>query len=59
VAVAFIGAMFDVIWVPIGAILTFLCLAGWHWPREHERRPPWKQDRDPDEPGESHGERAA
>jgi cytochrome c oxidase subunit I+III len=42
VAVAFIGLIFDPIWVPIGAMLAFFVLVSWHWPRREERTPPWK-----------------
>jgi cytochrome c oxidase subunit I+III len=48
VAVAFVGVIFNVIWAPIGAFLVFLSLAGWHWPREHERTPPWKERENPE-----------
>ena len=42
VAMIFIGLIWSTIWVPIGALLTFLVLAYWHWPRDEERTPPWK-----------------
>jgi cytochrome c oxidase subunit I+III len=47
VAVAFVGFLFSVVWLAVGFLLCFIVLAYWHWPREAERRPPWK-----DEPAE-------
>ena len=44
VSVAFIGLIFDPIWVPIGAALAFIVLVVWHWPRREERTPPWRGD---------------
>jgi len=40
--VAFLGVVYDVRLVPVGGLLSFAALAWWHWPREHERTPPWK-----------------
>ena len=48
VAVAFIGLLFSVIWVPVGFFLAFLAMVGWHWPREHVRRPPWSEKERPE-----------
>ena len=42
-AVAFLGVLFSPWWVIVGAILSFAALAGWHWPRDEERTPPWKE----------------
>jgi cytochrome c oxidase subunit I+III len=42
---AFVGLMFTPWAVPIGAALAFAVIAAWMWPREHERTPPWKEDR--------------
>src|SRR5690606_16363251 len=36
VGIAFIGALFDLIFVPIGALLAFLSIVGWHWPFDKE-----------------------
>jgi cytochrome c oxidase subunit 1 len=44
VSVAFIGVMFDTIWVPIGGLLTFLAFVGWHWPRAESHRPAGSED---------------
>jgi hypothetical protein len=41
-AVAFVGAIWSLIWVPIGAVLAFLVMAAWHWPAHDERTPPWR-----------------
>jgi cytochrome c oxidase subunit I+III len=38
VAFTFIGFIFDVIYVPIGAFLIFLAIVAWHWPSAEERR---------------------
>jgi cytochrome c oxidase subunit I+III len=35
--VAFLGAVWTTWLVPVGLVLTFLALVGWHWPREEER----------------------
>ena len=40
--VAFLGVVWSLWWVPVGAALSFVALAGWHWPRTAERTPPWK-----------------
>jgi cytochrome c oxidase subunit I+III len=45
VSVAFIGFIFSPWFVPIGFVLTFIGIVGWHWPREQERRPPWKKEK--------------
>lgn len=37
VAFTFIGFIFDVIFVPIGALLFFAVAVAWHWPRPHQR----------------------
>jgi cytochrome c oxidase subunit I+III len=37
VSVAFIGVIFDVIWVPIGAALSLGAFIGWHWPVSREQ----------------------
>jgi cytochrome c oxidase subunit 1 len=49
VAVAFIGMLFSLIWVPIGFALTFISMIGWHWPRHHIRRPPWEEKERPED----------
>ena len=41
-SVAFIGAIWDLRWVLVGAGLAFVVMAYWHWPRHDERTPPWK-----------------
>ncbi len=41
-SVAFIGAIWSLMWVPVGLVLSFLVMAWWHWPRHDERTPPWK-----------------
>jgi cytochrome c oxidase subunit I+III len=40
VAVIFIGVMFDVIFVPIGALLVFITIFGWTYPRKQD----WERD---------------
>ena len=40
----FLGVVWSLWWVPVGAVLSFLALVGWHWPRTEERTPPWRQD---------------
>jgi cytochrome c oxidase subunit I+III len=40
-AVAFVGAIWSLLWVPIGALLAFVAMAAWHWPVHDERTPPW------------------
>jgi cytochrome c oxidase subunit 1 len=42
VAVAFLGTVWSLWWVPVGAALAFASLVGWHWPRDEERTPPWR-----------------
>jgi len=37
ISVAFIGLIFDVIWVPIGALLALGAFIGWHWPVSREQ----------------------
>ena len=49
VSVAFIGMIFHMAWVPVGFALTFLSMVGWHWPRQHVRRPPWEEKERPDD----------
>jgi cytochrome c oxidase subunit I+III len=39
-SVAFIGVIFDQLWVPIGAVLMFIMLTLWNWPRHEEKREP-------------------
>ena len=41
--VAFLGVLHSTWWVPLGAFLAFLAIAGWQWPRHEERTPPWKE----------------
>jgi cytochrome c oxidase subunit I+III len=39
--VAFFGVMWGQHWVPVGAVLFFVCIVGWNWPEaEHELEPP-------------------
>lgn len=40
VAVVFIGAMIDLMIVPIGALFVFIALVGWNWPGAQEFRRP-------------------
>lgn len=47
VAVAFIGMIFSLWWVPAGFALAFLSMVGWHWPRHGVRRPPWAEKERP------------
>jgi cytochrome c oxidase subunit I+III len=68
VGMMFIGLIWSTTWVLVGAVLTFIVLAYWHWPRVEERTPPWKGGADEilgewdetPEPGEEggHGRRA-
>ena len=37
-AIVFMGAMIHLIFVPIGAVLSFLALVGWNWPGKQRRR---------------------
>jgi cytochrome c oxidase subunit I+III len=37
VAVIFAGVLIDLIFVPIGCVLTFICVLGWVWPDSKER----------------------
>lgn len=37
VAFTFVGAMIDVVLVPIGAFLVFLVIVAWHWPSREEQ----------------------
>ncbi len=47
-SVAFVGAIWSLIWVPVGAVLAYLAMAVWHWPVHDERTPPWRTpERDP------------
>jgi cytochrome c oxidase subunit I+III len=40
ISVSFIGVIFDQIWVPVGAALTFVMFVIWNWPKqEHELEP--------------------
>jgi cytochrome c oxidase subunit I+III len=41
-AIAFLGVMWSTWWVPVGGLLTFVCIVGWQWPGREERTPPWK-----------------
>jgi cytochrome c oxidase subunit I+III len=41
-AIAFLGVMWSTWWVPVGGMLTFVCIVAWQWPRREERTPPWK-----------------
>jgi cytochrome c oxidase subunit I+III len=43
-SVAFLGTVWTLWAVPVGFMLVFFAMTGWHWPRHHERTPPWKQD---------------
>jgi cytochrome c oxidase subunit I+III len=47
VSVAFIGMLHSVVWIPVGFVLTFAAMVGWHWPRRHVRRPPWEEKERP------------
>jgi cytochrome c oxidase subunit I+III len=40
---AFLGVIWEVWMVPIGALLAFLVIVFWNWPGTVERTPPWKQ----------------
>ncbi len=40
VSVSFIGVMFEQYYVPLGAVLLFLAIVVWNWPREQERIEP-------------------
>jgi cytochrome c oxidase subunit I+III len=44
--VAFLGVIYDEWLVPIGALLAFVAIVYWNWPRSAERTPPWKQGGD-------------
>ena len=41
--VAFLGAVYDVRWVPVGGVLAFFAMVYWNWPGTVERTPPWKE----------------
>ncbi len=41
-SLAFIGAMWSLWMVPVGAALSFAVMAWWHWPRADERLPEWR-----------------
>jgi cytochrome c oxidase subunit I+III len=41
--VAFLGVIYDVTMVPIGALLSVGAIVYWNWPGSEERTPPWKQ----------------
>jgi cytochrome c oxidase subunit I+III len=43
-SVAFIGVIWSPWWVPVGFLLSFLALVGWHWPGTEERTPPWEEE---------------
>jgi cytochrome c oxidase subunit I+III len=45
--VAFLGAVYDVWFVPIGAGLSFLALVYWHWPGFEDHPHFWKRGRTP------------
>ena len=49
VSVAFIGMLFSLWWVPVGFVLAFASMVGWHWPRHHVRRPPWEEKERPED----------
>jgi cytochrome c oxidase subunit I+III len=36
IGIGFVGAMFDLWFVPIGAVLFFFAMLGWHWPFSKE-----------------------
>jgi hypothetical protein len=36
VAFTFIGFIFHVLFVPIGALLVYVAFVAWHWPREED-----------------------
>ncbi|MBN1368818.1 MAG: cbb3-type cytochrome c oxidase subunit I [Dehalococcoidaceae bacterium] len=38
VATVFMGSLIDLIFVPIGAVLSFIALVGWNWPGKQRRR---------------------
>jgi hypothetical protein len=36
IGIAFVGALFSLWFVPIGALLFFFAMLGWHWPFSKE-----------------------
>ncbi|HVL66506.1 MAG TPA: cytochrome c oxidase subunit I [Vicinamibacterales bacterium] len=41
--VAFLGAVYDLRFVPAGALLAFAVIVYWNWPGTVERTPPWRE----------------